>query len=264
LTPIELLQAAKSERHLQPRYSGNFARTHRLSDPKGMSRNSGSRKENRIEAVYPVRLWGMDSSGKPFMEAAATLNVSRSGALLKDAPAKLSVGDTVGLRSGDRKCRFEVIWVGRSGTLDSGYLGLKSVEDGKNVWDPTIFDGSEEEIDTYIRPPQRENRLLARLKCSLSAEVGSDNSASRARTFITDISIGGCYVSMPSPCQVESKLTIALWLDDRTKVWMDGIVISHHKGLGMGVKFLNLSRKNFEGLNRMITQLSESNPLSVK
>jgi hypothetical protein len=229
-----------------------------------MSRNSGSREEIRIEAVYPVRLWGMDSSGKPFIEAASTLNISRRGALLKDAPAKLSVGDTVGLRSGDRKCRFEVIWVGRKGTLDEGYLGLKIVEDGKHIWDPKILEESADEIDTYIRPPQRENRLLTRLKCSLSAEVGSDGSASRARTFITDISIGGCYVSMPAPCALEGKLTIALWLDDRTKLWLDGIVISHHKGLGMGVKFLNLSRKNFDELNRMIAHLALSEPLQVK
>jgi hypothetical protein len=206
----------------------------------------------------------MDGTGKPFIEAATTLNVSRSGALLKDAPAKLSVGDVVGLRSGDRKCRFEVIWVGRKGTLDDGYLGLKIVEDGKHIWDPKIIEEFADEIDTYIRPPQRENRLLTRLKCSLSAEVGSESSGIRARTFITDISIGGCYVSMPSPALLESKLTIALWLDDRTKIWVDGIVISHHKGLGMGVKFLNLSRRNFDGLNRMIAHLAQAEPLQVK
>jgi len=229
-----------------------------------MTRNSGSRKEKRIEAVYPIRLWGMDATGKPFIEAATTLNVSRSGALLKGAPAKLSVGDVVGLRSGDRKCRFEVIWLGRKGTLDEGYLGLKSVEDGKHIWDPKILEEFADEIDTYIRPPQRENRLLTRLKCSLSAEVGSDGSASRARTFVTDINIGGCYVSMPSPYPVEAQLTIALWLDDRTKLWVDAIVISHHQGLGMGVKFLNLSRRNFDELNRMIAQLSQSESVQVK
>ena len=249
---------------MKPRYPRNVARNREVSEAKGMSRNSGSRKEKRIEAVYPIRLWGMDGSGKPFIEAATTLNVSRSGALLKGAPTKLSIGDVVGLRSGDRKCRFEVIWVGRKGTLDEGYLGLKSVEDGKHIWDPKMLDEVADEIDTYIRPPQRENRLLTRLKCSLSAEVGSDGSSSRARTFITDISIGGCYVAMPSPCAVEAKLTIALWLDDRTKLWVDGIVISHHKGLGMGIKFLNLSRKNFDELNRIIAQLAESELLQVK
>jgi hypothetical protein len=229
-----------------------------------MSRNSGSRKEQRIEAVYPIRLWGMDGNGKPFIEAASTLNVSRTGALLKNAPAKLSVGNIVGLRFGGQKCRFEVIWVGLKGTLDEGYLGLKSVEDGKHIWDPAIFDDSSDEIDTYIRPPQRENRLLNRLKCSLSAEVGSDAVPARARTFITDINLGGCYVSMPSPAPLEAKLTLALWLDERTKMWVDGIVISHHQGLGMGVKFLNLSRRNVDELNRLIAQLTQTEPLQAK
>jgi len=228
-----------------------------------MSRNnSGNRKQKRIEAVYPVRLWGMDANGKPFIEAANTLNVSRSGALLKDAPLKLSVGDMVGLRFGGQKCRFQVIWVGRKGTLDEGYLGLKSVEDGKHVWDPKIFEDSVDDIDTYIRPPQRENRLLARLKCTLSAEVGSDVLAARARAFITDINLGGCYISMPSPALLEAKLTIALWLNERTKLWVDGIVISHHKGLGMGVKFLNLSRKNVDELNRFVATLPQAETVS--
>jgi len=168
----------------------------------------------------------------------------------------------VGLRFGGQKCRFQVIWVGRKGTLDEGYLGLKSVEDGKHVWDPKIFEDSVDDIDTYIRPPQRENRLLARLKCTLSAEVGSDVLAARARAFITDINLGGCYISMPSPALLEAKLTIALWLNERTKLWVDGIVISHHKGLGMGVKFLNLSRKNVDELNRFVATLPQAETVS--
>lgn len=227
-----------------------------------MSRSSGSRTEKRIEAVYPIRLWGMDANGKPFIEAATTLNVSRTGALLKNAPQKISVGDIVGLRAGDQKCRFQVIWVGREGTLDAGYMGLKSVEQAKRTWDPKGLDDVADDIDTYIRPPQRENRLLTRLKCALSAEVGSDVSAGRARAFVTDISIGGCYISMHSPCALESKLTIALWLDERTKMWVDGIVISQHQGLGMGIKFLNLSQKNVEELNRVLEDLAQAEPLS--
>ena len=227
-----------------------------------MSRSSGSRTEKRIEAVYPIRLWGMDANGKPFIEAATTLNVSRSGALLKNAPRKISVGDIVGLRAGDQKCRFQVIWVGREGTLDAGYMGLKSVEQGKRIWNPKDLDQAADDIDTYVRPPQRENRLLTRLKCSISAEVGSDVSAGRTRVFVTDISIGGCYISMHSPCPLESRLTIALWLDERTKMWVDGIVISQQQGLGMGIKFLNLSRKNVEGLNRVLEDLAQAEPLS--
>ena len=60
-----------------------------------MSRIAGKRNARRIAAVCPIRLWGMDAAGKPFIEAATTVNVSYTGVLLKDVPAKLSVGDTI-------------------------------------------------------------------------------------------------------------------------------------------------------------------------
>jgi hypothetical protein len=170
----------------------------------------------------------------------------------------------LGLKTGDQKCRYKVIWVGKQGTLDAGYIGLKSLEEGKLIWDAQSLREPEDGIDTYIRPPQREHRLLSRLKCSLSAEVGSHASSVRARVFITDINIAGCYIAMPSPCPLESKLTIALWLDDRTKLWVDGIVISHHQGLGMGVKFLNLSRKSVDELNKLIENLERAEPLKAE
>ena len=55
-----------------------------------MSRIAGKRNARRIAAVCPIRLWGMDAGGKPFIEAATTVNVSYTGVLLKDVPAKLS------------------------------------------------------------------------------------------------------------------------------------------------------------------------------
>ena len=60
-----------------------------------MSRIAGKHNARRIAAVCPIRLWGMDAGGKPFIEAATTVNVSYTGVLLKDVPAKLSVGDTI-------------------------------------------------------------------------------------------------------------------------------------------------------------------------
>jgi hypothetical protein len=51
-------------------------------------------------------------------------------------------------------------------------------------------------------------------------------------------------------------------LDELTKIFEDGIVISQHQGLGMGIKFLNLSRKNVEELNRVLEDLAQAEPLS--
>src|SRR5947208_2155945 len=100
-----------------------------------MARIAGKRNARRIAAVCPIRLWGMDAGGKPFIEAATTVNVSYTGVLLKDVPAKLSVGDTIALRSGEHKCRFRVVWLGREGTPDAGHLGLQSLDTENPIWD---------------------------------------------------------------------------------------------------------------------------------
>jgi hypothetical protein len=119
----------------------------------------------------------MDASGRPFIEAASTVNVSRKGSLLKDVPAKLAVGDVVGLTSGEQKGKFRVVWVGQAGTSEASHVGLQSLEFGKDIWDLSqLADG----VDTYTRPPQHEHRLLTRLKCSLSAEVDSHSATERA------------------------------------------------------------------------------------
>lgn len=224
-----------------------------------MSHSEGKRKEKRTEAVHPIRLWGMDANGRPFIEAVTTLDVSRTGARLKNARAKIAVGDIVGLKSGEKKCRFEVVWVGKHGTPDEGHVGLRSLEDDARLWDlkSSAAKDNAEEIDTYIRPPRRDNRLVERLKCSLSAEVGGTTSAGRTRTFITDISLGGCYISMITPIAVESKITLALWVDKKTKIWVDGIVISSNPGLGMGIKFLNVPRRTVEEMIRLMEHVAE-------
>jgi hypothetical protein len=224
-----------------------------------MSKTVGHRTHKRIAAVYPIRLWGLDANGKPFIEAATTQDVSRTGALLKDVPAKLSVGDVIALRSGEEKCRFRVVWVGRAGTPEEGHLGLQNLEPEKQIWDLEL---PEQTVDAYTRPPEVEHRLLPRLQCSISAEVGTANLSGRTRAFVTDINLGGCYVSTSEDTSLESKLTICLWLDERTRIWTDGIVISHHPGFGIGVKFLNMSRTNVEQLKEFIEFISEPEMIS--
>ena len=225
-----------------------------------MSRIAGKRNARRIAAVCPIRLWGMDAGGKPFIEAATTVNVSYTGVLLKDVPAKLSVGDTIALRSGEHKCRFRVVWLGSEGTPDAGHLGLQSLDSENPIWDDLNLPAHS--IDIYSRPHESEHRLISRSRCLISAEVGGNDSAGRVRTFLTDITPGGCYVSLATPWPVEAKLTLGFWLEERNRIWADGIVISQHQGLGMGIKFLNLSRKNLEDLTRFIELLPQQQTLS--
>ncbi len=91
-----------------------------------MSSGIGNRREKRVAAVVPVRLWGMDAQGRPFIEISRTVNISRSGVLLGDIPAKLSIGDIVGLTYAEKKHKFRVIWTGKAETPEAANVGLQS------------------------------------------------------------------------------------------------------------------------------------------
>jgi hypothetical protein len=190
------------------------------------------------------------------MEAALTTNVSRSGVLLKGVPAKLTVGDIIGLRPAEgKKQRFRVIWIGAAGTSDAGKVGLQAVEKGDWIWDGIRLPA--DDTDIYSRPPEAERRLLQRVKCLVSAEVLSDGLDLRALAFIRDLSLNGCYLAMTFPFRLQTKASVAMWLDEQRKMWVDGIVISSHPSTGMGIKFLNVPRPNVEALDRYLKQLSE-------
>lgn len=116
-----------------------------------MSIGMGKRREKRVAAVLPIRLWGLDANGRPFIEASSTGNVSRSGALLRDVPAKLAVGDIIGLRCKQKKYRFRVVWTGKQGTSEAGSVGLQCLDSGSWIWEDLRL--SLDDVDIYARPP---------------------------------------------------------------------------------------------------------------
>jgi hypothetical protein len=150
-----------------------------------------------------------------------------------------------------------VVWIGTEETSEAGNIGLQSLESGKWIWEDLRLPA--DDIDIYARPPQEERRLVNRVRCFVSAEVVCDRPAQRALAFVRDLSVGGCYVAMPFPFALEATVSIALWLDEQTKIWANGIVISSHVGTGMGIKFVGLSRHNVEALDHCVKQLSDSN-----
>ena len=208
-----------------------------------MSRGLGNRREKRLAAIFPIRLWGMDANGRPFMEASKTVNVSRSGAMLRDVPTRLVIGDVIGLRSSnDKRYRFRVVWIGTAGSSDAGDVGLQSLDSGEWIWKDLKLPA--DDIDIYARPPESERRLVNRVRCFLSAEVVGNRMGQKALAFIRDISLGGCYVTMTFPFPIEAKVGLGIWLDEQTKIWTEGIVISSHPSTGIGVKFVGMSRPN--------------------
>lgn len=215
----------------------------------------GKRGARRIPAALSVRLWGMDANGRPFIEVSQTKNVSRTGALLNGIPRKLAVGEIVGLRCNERKYRFRVVWTGKHGTADAESIGLQSLDPGEWIWDGLRLPA--DDTDIYARPLQHERRALKRTKCLVSAEVISDRSQ-KVLAFATNLSAEGCYIPMPYPLPVETQVSIALWLNEQLKIWVDGMVVSSHLQTGMGVKFTSLTKSNSESIQRCVKELSET------
>jgi hypothetical protein len=228
-----------------------------------MSTGAGKRRYKRIRTALPIRLWGMDANGRPFIEVSTTVNVSRAGTQVNRIPAKLSEGDIIGLRCGERKYNFRVVWTGKKGTAAEGHVGLQSLEQGKWIWDGLRL--PPDDIDIYARPPHLEQRMVKRLQSLVSAEiVSSEGPKQRILAFVTNIGTGGCYVRMHYRLPVETKVSIALWLDEQHKIWIDGIVVSSHPEIGAGIKFLNVTRRATEAIEQYIEIISQPDAAGVE
>src|SRR5262245_30749589 len=96
-----------------------------------------TRKSPRVAKRMPVRIFGMDSAGKPFSSPAETLDVSPAGARLVGVYQFNIPGETIGLEVKGKKGRFLVVWVGKKGTKVEGQIGIRSVEAVSSVWEMT-------------------------------------------------------------------------------------------------------------------------------
>jgi methyl-accepting chemotaxis protein len=94
------------------------------------------RRETREERQVQVRLLGKDAQGKLVDETAATINISRSGALLMGVQGKLSMGDTFHLRRLNKDASFQIVWLG-SGAA-TGQVGLSAMEADSSFWDDVL------------------------------------------------------------------------------------------------------------------------------
>src|SRR3954469_23849024 len=94
----------------------------------------GRRIDDRVPATLSIRVWGMDSAGRPFSSPARTIDVTRTGARITGLEHACQKGDVIGIQCGELKARFRVVWVGNSGSARAGQVGVHCVESGKYIW----------------------------------------------------------------------------------------------------------------------------------
>jgi len=90
----------------------------------------GYRREERVPLQVPALVSGLDRGGRAFIQSAKTLDISTEGARITGLNCQLDPGSVLSIQLGNRKARFEVLWIGEAGTPREGEIGLKCIEVG--------------------------------------------------------------------------------------------------------------------------------------
>jgi PilZ domain len=210
----------------------------------------GKRRQPRKPVEVPVRIFGTDLHGQVFSEKAMTVNVSRGGAEVSGVHAELAADEIVGLTYGPNRVHFRVKWVGGAGTPKAGHVGLLNVAPEKPLWD---FPLPADAPDDY-QPGSIEQRTTVRFRCQNPVEVHVHGGADFWGN-VADLSVGGCYVEMAIPLPVGTKLKVGIWFG-QTKAWAEAQVAHQTPGMGIGVKFTEISENDLGQIRRFLDSLA--------
>lgn len=109
----------------------------------------GYRREERIPLQVSALVSGLDRRGRAFIEQAKTLDISSVGARISGLTYQLELGSVVSIQLGDRKARFQVLWIGEQGTPREGEIGLKCIEVGTSIRKRVLYiDDQEHELES--------------------------------------------------------------------------------------------------------------------
>ena len=120
--------------------------------------------------------------------------------------------------------------------------------DGELAWE-----GNEDQAGVRFTNATDEQRNTVRqwLNSQLP-EPESDDPPVNCR--LTDLSLGGCYLTTNSPFPRGTRVTLSIKTDD-VEVHAEGIVLVAHPEFGMGVEFLQTTTEQRDQVRRMITTL---------
>lgn len=97
------------------------------------------RQQNRMQAVLPVRVRGVDASGETFEELAHTLDVTPAGVRLGSIKRPLKALDTLVVFYRQRRMEFKVIWTKLRDGKTEYHVGLQALAQSKEGWGMNVF-----------------------------------------------------------------------------------------------------------------------------
>jgi PilZ domain len=207
------------------------------------------RPETRVGNLILVRVWGMDSDGRPFFQNANATNISSEGAMLLGISHLLKAGDVIGVQHENKKARFKVVWVVDGGVARKIEVGVQILPGQPNPW---IDMAKPEKV---VADPEKNKRRYERHKILFPLEIGfEDVRRTHMQTNATDIGGRGCYVETLLPLQLGTKVKIMFWMDSE-KVQTSGVVRASDGGVGMGIEFTQLDNQVQDRLQKHLEKL---------
>ena len=219
----------------------------------------GRRREDRVTLSVPVRIWGLDTDGKPFSQQAQTIDITRLGARLCSVACSIRPGDIIGVQHVKEKARFRVTWVGKAGSPDQGQIGVHCVEPTKFIWGVTLPKvPPERQRPARVQQQSAEGgagrRTTTRYACDGSAEILREGGASALWGVLCDVSLSGCYVESMSPLPAHARVEVMLQVEG-TEIRGQGIVRTSHPAVGMGIALSEMSVEDRARLDRIVGEL---------
>lgn len=218
------------------------------------------RREERLTLTLSVRLWGLDSEGKPFAQAAQTHDITRLGARVKPVTCLKKAGDIIGVQYGEEKARYRVVWVGKMGTPTEGMIGLSCVEPEKfifqSAWPKDRPIASSVAGAAYTTPAATGRRLHRRHICTGGAQVKMEGTKTPRWATVRDISLTGVYLEATEPLAPQSRLETTIKIED-IEFSSKGIVRTAKPGVGMGIAFTEMSVDDRDRLDQLVHMLEE-------
>ena len=101
--------------------------------------NPNRRRQDRIQAVLPVKVRGTNSSGQSFEILAHTLDLTANGARLGSIRLQLKVLDTLTIFYRQRKMEFTVVWTKLLDGRSEYHVGLQAFSQEKEGWGMNLF-----------------------------------------------------------------------------------------------------------------------------
>src|SRR5437867_5376940 len=172
------------------------------------------RPDSRVSADIPVRIWGMDASGKPFFGTAIASNLSAAGAQLTHIRHTLKVGDTIGIQYENVKARFEVMWMKASVAPGRNESGVRILANQPVPWGEVTAAAIASKPEVSRPARGAEKRRFARHKVQFPLAISfPDGQRAHMQCTATDISARGCYIESLVPLAIGCSVFITFWLD---------------------------------------------------